>query len=91
MSSNITTDDKALNGEETVDSEHLANEEEETVMNTCYYDKSKSFFDNLSCDDSRYLILSISKESKSVLIQEFLNCPQTHNSTASENARCSVL
>ncbi|XP_070819900.1 LSM14A mRNA processing body assembly factor b isoform X1 [Chaetodon trifascialis] len=48
-------DDKALNGEET-DSEHPAtegtNEEEEAaVINTCYYDKSKSFFDNLSCDD----------------------------------------
>ncbi|XP_041641345.1 LSM14A mRNA processing body assembly factor b isoform X2 [Cheilinus undulatus] len=47
--------DKALNGEETADSEHPAtegpNEEEEAVINTCYYDKSKSFFDNLSCDD----------------------------------------
>lgn len=47
-------DDKALNGEEN-DSEHPANEgtneEEEAVINTCYYDKSKSFFDNLSCDD----------------------------------------
>nr|XP_046268838.1 LSM14A mRNA processing body assembly factor b [Scatophagus argus] len=45
-------DDKVLNGEETADSEHLANEEEAAVINTCYYDKSKSFFDNLSCDDS---------------------------------------
>ncbi|XP_022600485.1 protein LSM14 homolog A isoform X1 [Seriola dumerili] len=47
--------EKALNGEETVVSEHPANEgtteEEEAVINTCYYDKSKSFFDNLSCDD----------------------------------------
>ncbi|XP_026150000.1 LSM14A mRNA processing body assembly factor b isoform X2 [Mastacembelus armatus] len=47
--------EKALNGEETTDLEHLANEgtteEEEAVINTCYYDKSKSFFDNLSCDD----------------------------------------
>ncbi|XP_026029866.1 LSM14A mRNA processing body assembly factor b isoform X1 [Astatotilapia calliptera] len=46
--------EKALNGEE---SEHPANEgaaeEEEAVINTCYYDKSKSFFDNLSCDDTR--------------------------------------
>ncbi|XP_039980421.1 LSM14A mRNA processing body assembly factor b isoform X2 [Xiphias gladius] len=46
--------EKALNGVET-DSEHPANEgtteEEEAVINTCYYDKSKSFFDNLSCDD----------------------------------------
>ncbi|XP_074522984.1 LSM14A mRNA processing body assembly factor b [Halichoeres trimaculatus] len=46
--------EKALNGEETADSEHPAegtNEEEEAVSNSCYYDKSKSFFDNLSCDD----------------------------------------
>ncbi|XP_038557009.1 LSM14A mRNA processing body assembly factor b [Micropterus salmoides] len=46
--------EKALNGEETADSEHPANEgtteEEEAVINT-YYDKSKSFFDNLSCGD----------------------------------------
>lgn len=58
ISFNTTTDDKALNGEETADTEHLANEEEETVLNSCYYDKSKSFFDNLSCDDLRYLTLS---------------------------------
>lgn len=44
-------DDKPLNGEETADSENLAHEEEEAAANTCYYDKSKSFFDNLSCDD----------------------------------------
>ncbi|KAF3686875.1 Protein LSM14 -like protein A Protein FAM61A RNA-associated protein 55A [Channa argus] len=48
-------EEKALNGEQTADSEHLANEgtteEEEAVLNPCYYDKSKSFFDNLSCDD----------------------------------------
>nr|XP_020448109.1 protein LSM14 homolog A isoform X2 [Monopterus albus] len=43
--------EKVMNGEEI---EHLANEgtadEEEAVISTCYYDKSKSFFDNLSCD-----------------------------------------
>lgn len=53
----ILTDDKPLNGEETADSENLAQEEEEAAANTCYYDKSKSFFDNLSCDDPRYLSL----------------------------------
>ncbi|KAM4593156.1 LSM14A mRNA processing body assembly factor b isoform 2-T2 [Odontesthes bonariensis] len=46
--------EKALNGEETAESEHPATEgtteEEEAVINTCYYDKTKSFFDNLSCD-----------------------------------------
>ncbi|XP_047218940.1 LSM14A mRNA processing body assembly factor b [Girardinichthys multiradiatus] len=49
--------EKALNGEETADSEHPANagttEEEEAAINTCYYDKTKSFFDNLSCEDAR--------------------------------------
>lgn len=64
LSCNITDDktEKALNGEQNADSEHLANEgtteEEEAVINTCYYDKSKSFFDNLSCDDSRYVNIS---------------------------------
>uniref|UniRef100_UPI0037E70D5B LSM14A mRNA processing body assembly factor b n=1 Tax=Semicossyphus pulcher TaxID=241346 RepID=UPI0037E70D5B len=49
--------EKALNGggEEAADSEHPApegtNEEDEAGTNSCYYDKSKSFFDNLSCDD----------------------------------------
>ncbi len=64
LSSNITTYDKtekAQNGEETGDSEHPATEgtteEEEAVINT-YYDKSKSFFDNLSCGDIRYLSMS---------------------------------
>lgn len=62
-SSNTTDDktEKALNGEQTAESEQLASEatavEEEAVINTCYYDKSKSFFDNLSCDDLRYLLL----------------------------------
>ncbi|XP_056134205.1 LSM14A mRNA processing body assembly factor b isoform X2 [Lampris incognitus] len=49
--------EKALNGEENADSEHQANdgtgEEEEPVVTSCYYDKSKSFFDNLSWDDAR--------------------------------------
>ncbi|KAG7482133.1 hypothetical protein JOB18_013857, partial [Solea senegalensis] len=48
--------DKALNGEETADPEHPATEgtteEDEAVINACYYDKSKSFFDNLSSDGS---------------------------------------
>uniref|UniRef100_A0A3Q3E0A6 LSM14A mRNA processing body assembly factor b n=1 Tax=Labrus bergylta TaxID=56723 RepID=A0A3Q3E0A6_9LABR len=49
--------EKALNGEETAESENPANEgtneEEEAAINSCYYDKTKSFFDNLSCDDLR--------------------------------------
>ncbi|KAM6943520.1 LOW QUALITY PROTEIN: LSM14A mRNA processing body assembly factor b [Xenentodon cancila] len=49
--------EKALNGEETVNSDIPGNEatteEEEPAINACYYDKSKSFFDNLSCEDAR--------------------------------------
>ncbi|CAG01221.1 unnamed protein product, partial [Tetraodon nigroviridis] len=46
-------DEKTLNGEETGDSENVTNEEEETVINSCYYDKTKSFFDNLSSENTR--------------------------------------
>lgn len=56
----MTADDKiekAANGEEAAESEHPATEgtteEEEAAINPCYYDKTKSFFDNLSCNDSR--------------------------------------
>lgn len=49
------TDDKPLNGEEAADTENVTHEEEETAANSCYYDKTKSFFDNLSCDNPRYL------------------------------------
>ncbi|XP_052453897.1 protein LSM14 homolog A isoform X2 [Carassius gibelio] len=51
--------DKALNGEDKADSgvepqncEGNADEEDPLRPN-CYYDKSKSFFDNISCDDTR--------------------------------------
>ncbi|XP_068599758.1 LSM14A mRNA processing body assembly factor b isoform X2 [Brachionichthys hirsutus] len=47
-------DEKTLNGEETTESEHVANEEEEeeeAAGNACFYDKTKSFFDNLSSDN----------------------------------------
>ncbi|KAM7423711.1 hypothetical protein PAMA_000195 [Pampus argenteus] len=48
--------EKAMNGEESAEVELAATEgtteEEEAVINTCYYDKTKSFFDNLSCNDS---------------------------------------
>ncbi|KAM6950253.1 protein LSM14 homolog A-like isoform 1-T1 [Lycodopsis pacificus] len=46
--------EKAVNGEEPAESEHPANEganEEEEAANSTYYDKTKSFFDNLSADD----------------------------------------
>ncbi|KAK2853527.1 hypothetical protein Q5P01_006188 [Channa striata] len=67
-------DEKALNGEQTADSEHLASEgtteEEEAAINTCYYDKSKSFFDNLSCDDSRMGERGFSKDRRPTWAEE---------------------
>ncbi|XP_061601579.1 LSM14A mRNA processing body assembly factor b isoform X2 [Cololabis saira] len=49
--------EKAVNGEETADADHPANEatteEEEPANNSCYYDKTKSFFDNLSSEGTR--------------------------------------
>ncbi|KAK3558718.1 hypothetical protein QTP86_027675, partial [Hemibagrus guttatus] len=51
--------EKALNGEDkgdsgvdTQNSEGNADEEDQ-LGSKCYYDKSKSFFDNISCDDTR--------------------------------------
>uniref|UniRef100_A0A3P9CZV4 LSM14A mRNA processing body assembly factor a n=1 Tax=Maylandia zebra TaxID=106582 RepID=A0A3P9CZV4_9CICH len=53
-------DEKALNGEdkgdsgvETQNSESNADDECDPLGPNCYYDKSKSFFDNISCDDTR--------------------------------------
>ncbi|XP_008291808.1 LSM14A mRNA processing body assembly factor a isoform X1 [Stegastes partitus] len=52
--------EKALNGEdkgdsgvETQNSEGNAEDECDPLGPNCYYDKSKSFFDNISCDDTR--------------------------------------
>ncbi|XP_060892217.1 LSM14A mRNA processing body assembly factor a isoform X2 [Labrus mixtus] len=52
--------EKAVNGEEkgdsaveTQNSEGNAEEEGDPLGPNCYYDKSKSFFDNISCDDTR--------------------------------------
>ncbi|XP_047204339.1 LSM14A mRNA processing body assembly factor a isoform X1 [Girardinichthys multiradiatus] len=52
--------EKALNGEEKADSgvetqksEGNNEDESDPLGPHCYYDKSKSFFDNISCDDTR--------------------------------------
>ncbi|XP_016402287.1 protein LSM14 homolog A-like isoform X9 [Sinocyclocheilus rhinocerous] len=51
--------EKTLNGEEKTDSgvetqnSESNADEEDPLGPKCYYDKSKSFFDNISCDDSR--------------------------------------
>ncbi|XP_055078624.1 LSM14A mRNA processing body assembly factor a isoform X6 [Periophthalmus magnuspinnatus] len=51
--------EKAVNGEEKAEpgaepqSETAAEDDRDPLGPNCYYDKSKSFFDNISCDDSR--------------------------------------
>ncbi|XP_030620800.1 LSM14A mRNA processing body assembly factor b isoform X2 [Chanos chanos] len=48
----LNGEDKGDSGVETQNSEGNADEEDPLGPN-CYYDKSKSFFDNISCEDSR--------------------------------------
>ncbi|XP_033896877.1 protein LSM14 homolog A-like isoform X3 [Acipenser ruthenus] len=48
----VNGEDKGDSGVETQNSEGNADEEEAPGPH-CYYDKSKSFFDNISCDDTR--------------------------------------
>lgn len=82
--SNITTDDKTQNGEETGDSENVATEEEEAVISSCYYDKTKSFFDNLSSENSRYIhsyhILTTYSQPKSSLDRNVISKLRIHSS-----------
>lgn len=47
-------EDKGDSGVETQNSEGNADDECDPLGPNCYYDKSKSFFDNISCDDTRY-------------------------------------
>ncbi|XP_071384675.1 LSM14A mRNA processing body assembly factor a isoform X4 [Centroberyx affinis] len=48
----VNGEDKADSGVETQNSEGNAEEEGDPLGPNCYYDKSKSFFDNISCDDT---------------------------------------
>ncbi|XP_038610744.1 protein LSM14 homolog A isoform X5 [Tachyglossus aculeatus] len=48
----INGEDKGDSGVDTQNSEGNADEEDPLGPN-CYYDKTKSFFDNISCDDNR--------------------------------------
>ncbi|XP_069072579.1 protein LSM14 homolog A isoform X3 [Pleurodeles waltl] len=48
----VNGEDKGDSGIDTQNSEGNADEEEALASN-CYYDKTKSFFDNISCDDNR--------------------------------------
>lgn len=50
----VNGEDKGDSGVETQNSEGNADEECDPLGPNCYYDKSKSFFDNISCDDTRY-------------------------------------
>lgn len=49
----VNGEDKGDSGVETQNTENNADEEGDPLGPNCYYDKSKSFFDNISCDDSR--------------------------------------
>lgn len=49
-------EDKGDSGVETQNSEGNAEEEGDPLGPNCYYDKSKSFFDNISCDDTRSVL-----------------------------------
>lgn len=49
----VNGEDKGDSGVETQNSEGNANDECDPLGPNCYYDKSKSFFDNISCDDTR--------------------------------------
>ena len=55
----VNGEDKGDSGVDTQNSEGNADEEDPLGPN-CYYDKTKSFFDNISCDDNRYNLLSCS-------------------------------
>lgn len=49
----VNGEDKGDSGVETQNSEGNADDESDPLGPNCYYDKSKSFFDNISCDDTR--------------------------------------
>ncbi|KAM4721768.1 protein LSM14 homolog A isoform 2-T2 [Rhinophrynus dorsalis] len=49
----VNGEDKADSGIDTQNSEGNAEEDEALAAASCYYDKTKSFFDNISCDDNR--------------------------------------
>lgn len=51
----VNGEDKGDSGVETQNSEGNA-EEEDPLGPNCYYDKSKSFFDNISCDENRFVL-----------------------------------
>lgn len=50
----LNGEDKGDSGVDTQNSEGNADEEDPLGPN-CYYDKTKSFFDNISCDDTRFV------------------------------------
>ncbi|XP_029909326.1 LSM14A mRNA processing body assembly factor a isoform X5 [Myripristis murdjan] len=49
----VNGEDKGDSGVEVQNSEGTADDEGDPLGPNCYYDKSKSFFDNISCDDTR--------------------------------------
>ncbi|XP_072550924.1 LSM14A mRNA processing body assembly factor b isoform X3 [Salminus brasiliensis] len=65
----VNGEDKADSGVETQNSEGNV-EEEDPLGPNCYYDKSKSFFDNISCDDSRKERGGIGRERRQTWAEE---------------------
>ncbi|XP_018095932.1 protein LSM14 homolog A-B isoform X1 [Xenopus laevis] len=49
----LNGEDKTDSGVDTQNSEGHAEEEDVLAAGVCYYDKTKSFFDSISCDDNR--------------------------------------
>ncbi|KAE8608904.1 hypothetical protein XENTR_v10011655 [Xenopus tropicalis] len=49
----VNGEDKTDSGVDTQNSEGNAEEDDVLAGGVCYYDKTKSFFDNISCDDNR--------------------------------------
>lgn len=64
----LNGEDKGDSGVDTQNSEGNADEEDPLGPN-CYYDKSKSFFDNISCDDTR--LVHIFWVSRTALVSPF--------------------
>lgn len=60
----VNGEDKGDSGVETQNSESNADDECDPLGPNCYYDKSKSFFDNISCDDTRYESVNMTELNK---------------------------
>ncbi|KAL4642219.1 hypothetical protein GN956_G10692 [Arapaima gigas] len=79
----VNGEDKGDSGVDTQNSEENASEDDPLGPH-CYYDKSKSFFDNISCDDSRYAATSLQERRQTWAEERRMNAetfgiPLRHN------------